>query len=156
MHLWHTGSVFHHKPSPASCRALDRYPRCGSTSLRLIGALSLTAAAVSGLELPAWPDRHSWSSHRCAHGSQVAEHHVRGTRSRSPQSRVWGLGFSGWLFWPDSDHGPPGCIYGIPVRSFIINRAPRVAGLWTDILGAGPRVCGLLVRYLSPPQQCPG
>ena len=22
-------------------------------------------------------DRHSWSSHRCAHGSQVAEHHVR-------------------------------------------------------------------------------
>ena len=73
MHLWHTGSVFHHKPSPASCRALHRYPRCGSTSLRLIGALSLTAAAVSGLELPAWPDRHGWSSHRCAHGSQVAE-----------------------------------------------------------------------------------
>ena len=67
------GSVFHHKPSPASCRALHRYPRCGSTSLRLIGALSLTAAAVSGLELPAWPDRHGWSSHRCAHGSQVAE-----------------------------------------------------------------------------------
>ena len=52
---------------------MHRYPRCGSTSLRLIGALSLTAAAVSGLELPAWPDRHGWSSHRCAHGSQVAE-----------------------------------------------------------------------------------
>jgi len=48
------------RPSPASCRALLPDSRCGFTSLRLMGALSLTAAAVSGLELPAWPDRH-WS-----------------------------------------------------------------------------------------------
>jgi len=35
-----------------------RCSRCGfTTSLRLMGALSLTAAAVSGL-LPAWPDHH--------------------------------------------------------------------------------------------------
>ena len=39
---------------------------------------------------------------------------------------------SGWTvidIWPDTEHGPPGCIYGIPVKSLIINRAPRVAGL---------------------------
>ena len=55
-------------------QGFHRCSRCGfTTSLRLMGALSLTAAAVSGLELPAWPDRHGWSSHRCAHGSQVAE-----------------------------------------------------------------------------------
>ena len=29
---------------------------------------------------------------------------------------------TGWTvidIWPDTDHGPPGCIYGTPVRSFI-------------------------------------
>ena len=29
---------------------------------------------------------------------------------------------SGWTvfgIWPDTEHGPPGCFYGIPVRSFI-------------------------------------
>ena len=42
---------------------------------------------------------------------------------------------SGWTvidIWPDIDHGPPGCFYGIPVRSFIINRAA---------VGSNPR-CG--------------
>ena len=32
---------------------------------------------------------------------------------------------SGWTvfgIWPDTEHGPPGCIYGVPVRSRIINR----------------------------------
>ena len=32
----------------------------------------------------------------------------------------------GWTvidIWPDIEHGPPGCFYGIPVRSFIIIRS---------------------------------
>ena len=51
-------------------QGIHRCSRCGfTTSLRLMGALSLTAAAVSGLELPAWPDRHVRSQSHCLSGS---------------------------------------------------------------------------------------
>ena len=52
-------TVFGIWPDTEPRRAFTGFSRCGfTTSLRLMGALSLTAAAVSGLELPAWPDRH--------------------------------------------------------------------------------------------------
>ena len=49
-----------------------------------MGALSLTAAAVSGLELPAWPDRHVRSQSHCLSGSGRTSSAVRARCPCSP------------------------------------------------------------------------
>ena len=144
-------------------QGFHRCSRCGfTTSLRLMGALSLTAAAVSGLELPAWPDRHVRSQSHCLSGSgrtssavrarcpcspgpaAVQLSPVRGTCGTCVRARLcartapgirthggsvyderpnrYAIKASGWTvidIWPDIDHGPSRCFYGIPVRSFI-------------------------------------
>ena len=114
-----------------------------------MGALSLTALAVSGLELPAWPDRHvlvappfiepvSLSVHRApfeptslrASRAPDGAHHVPGFEpggsvydERLNRYAIYASGWTVFGIWPDTEHGPPGCFYGIPVRSLIINRA---------------------------------
>ena len=67
-------------------QGFHRCSRCGfTTSLRLqvMGALSLTAAAVSGLELPAWPDRRARSLPR-----SLSRCHFLCTAGGAPLSRL--------------------------------------------------------------------
>ena len=41
-------------------------------------------------------------------------------RERLNRYAIYASGWTVFGIWPDTEHGPPGCIYGIPVKSLII------------------------------------